>query len=295
MNQLLKTVKAPWRVVRTNRADPQNYGMARKGEGLGIVGSDNRRVAYGTSRAQMLWLDASNERSWVEAHLTAAAPEMLAALKLAQQHINRDDNPKLAALISAIIAKAETPQPMVVNGSKGVDLVTRRRELKNKLYQDRDTLHALSAWDRISDEECHKQIAEIEQLSEKLTRDEEAHQNQIKAYRARLGFVPAFFQPGRRQAGWDQKPTQSKPKFTPLQGDILAFIHAYTVAHGISPSEADIAKASDKEWWQITRSLRVMKSKGLIERPLGPPGKKAPARNIIVLVHPAHLPPVTFT
>lgn len=68
------------------------------------MGSDNRRVAYGTNRAQMMWLDATHPRSWAESHLIAAAPEMLEALKTARACVN---DPKIAVKIDRVIAKAE--------------------------------------------------------------------------------------------------------------------------------------------------------------------------------------------
>jgi hypothetical protein len=84
---VFRTVKGPWRVVQTRRADPKLGGSPTSG-GLGIVGSDNRRVAYGTNRAQMMWLDATHPCSWAESHLITAAPEMLEALKTARACVN---------------------------------------------------------------------------------------------------------------------------------------------------------------------------------------------------------------
>jgi hypothetical protein len=245
---VLKTVKAPWRVVNTKREGPHGDGLnsySISNSGLGIVGSDDKRVAFGNKRANMQWLDGSHPRSWVEAHLIAAAPEMLATLKhtLASPELASAMPDELRHQINAVVAK-KAPMPMVpagadgADGCKGIGPARHYHDVLEHRYNGERILNELNAWDRISDEECATGIEKLDHQLEKAKQDEEKRQARIKQFRKERGFVPAALQPQPWQAGPGRKKLgHPKPRFTPLQGELLAFIHAYTVAHRLAPSE----------------------------------------------------------
>jgi len=72
--------------------------------------------------------------------------------------------------------------------------------------------------------------------------------------------------------------------FTPLQGQYLAFIHAYTLVNGRSPAEHEMMR-----FFQVTpptahRMVVTLEQAGLISRQPGKP------RSIAVLVHEDELP-----
>jgi hypothetical protein len=105
---------------------------------------------------------------------------------------------------------------------------------------------------------------EMRQLSDKMARDEKEHQTAIKEAKENWGFVPAALQPQPWQSGSGKRKLGTpKPKFTTQQGQLLAFIHCYTVLRGISPSEKEIEKFFGKHWRTVSRSLRKLKHRGL--------------------------------
>jgi DNA-binding MarR family transcriptional regulator len=73
---------------------------------------------------------------------------------------------------------------------------------------------------------------------------------------------------------------------TPLQGQYLAFIHAYSKIHRRSPAEADLRKFFGVTPPSVHRMVLELEKKGYIRRQ---PGM---ARSIELLVAPADLPPL---
>jgi len=76
----------------------------------------------------------------------------------------------------------------------------------------------------------------------------------------------------------------ARPAFTPLQGQYLAFIHAYTLVDGQPPAEHEMMR-----FFQVTpptmhRMVVMLDQAGLVSRQPGIP------RSIVVLVHEDHLP-----
>jgi DNA-binding MarR family transcriptional regulator len=74
--------------------------------------------------------------------------------------------------------------------------------------------------------------------------------------------------------------------FTPLQGQYLAFIHAYSKIHRRPPAEADLRKFFGVTPPSVHRMVLELERKGYIRRQ---PGM---ARSIELLVAPADLPPL---
>ena len=77
---------------------------------------------------------------------------------------------------------------------------------------------------------------------------------------------------------------QMKPKYTPRQGQVLAFIHYYTKLNGCPPAENDVAR-----YFKITppsahQMVVTLERRGLIERT---PGQ---ARSIRLLLARKDLP-----
>ena len=73
-------------------------------------------------------------------------------------------------------------------------------------------------------------------------------------------------------------------EFTELQGQYLAFIHAYTKIHRRPPAEADMQHFFEVTPPSVHRMVVELERRGLIRRE---PGK---ARSIEILVPIAHLP-----
>lgn len=73
-------------------------------------------------------------------------------------------------------------------------------------------------------------------------------------------------------------------KFTPLQGQYLAFIRAYTLIHRVAPSEADMHRFFRVTPPSVHRMVLLLEERGWVQRV---PGK---ARSIRVLVAPETLP-----
>jgi DNA-binding MarR family transcriptional regulator len=73
-------------------------------------------------------------------------------------------------------------------------------------------------------------------------------------------------------------------EFTELQGQYLAFIHAYTKIHRRPPAEADMQRFFEVTPPSVHRMVLELEQRGLIRRQ---PGQ---ARSIEVLVEPERLP-----
>src|SRR5437660_12932144 len=76
------------------------------------------------------------------------------------------------------------------------------------------------------------------------------------------------------------------PPFTPLQGQYLAFIRAYTLIHRQAPAEADMERFFHVTPPSVHSMVLGLENRGLIERT---PGKD---RSIQLLVPSAELPPL---
>jgi len=82
-------------------------------------------------------------------------------------------------------------------------------------------------------------------------------------------------------------PQGAQPRaFTPLQGQYLAFIRAYTLIHREPPAEADMRRFFRVTPPSVHRMVVTLAERGLIERTPGD------ARSLRVLVPPAELPPL---
>src|SRR3974390_1676888 len=78
----------------------------------------------------------------------------------------------------------------------------------------------------------------------------------------------------------------SHPKFTPRQGQYLAFIHAYTLVNERPPAQADIQRFFRLTPPSVYQMLLTLEREGLISRRPGVP------RSIAVMVERALLPPL---
>ena len=59
-------------------------------------------------------------------------------------------------------------------------------------------------------------------------------------------------------------------KYTPKQGEYLAFIHFYTKIHGQPPSEADLEQHFRVAWSSVHQMILRLEERGLIMRNPGP-------------------------
>ena|SRR6266403_1500491 len=84
-------------------------------------------------------------------------------------------------------------------------------------------------------------------------------------------------------------PPSSEPRFTPKQGQYLAFIHAYTLVLGRPPAEADLQRYFRVTPPSVHQMVLTLERAGLIRRQPGV------ARSIQLLVDPQHLPPLNPT
>jgi DNA-binding MarR family transcriptional regulator len=75
-----------------------------------------------------------------------------------------------------------------------------------------------------------------------------------------------------------------KNKYTPKQGQYLAFIHYYTRIHGCAPAEADLEKYFRVAYSSIHQMVITLEKRGLITRT---PGE---ARSIRLLLPREELP-----
>jgi len=73
-------------------------------------------------------------------------------------------------------------------------------------------------------------------------------------------------------------------RFTPKQGQYLAFIYNYTVMNGGAPAEADLERFFRTTYPTIHQMILKLEEKGLISRT---PGQ---ARSIKLLVDPGDIP-----
>jgi DNA-binding MarR family transcriptional regulator len=76
----------------------------------------------------------------------------------------------------------------------------------------------------------------------------------------------------------------SRPDFTPKQGQYLAFIHAYTLVNGRPPAEADMMRFFRAAPPTVHQMVLALEQAGLISRQPGV------ARSIAVLLDRAALP-----
>ena len=76
------------------------------------------------------------------------------------------------------------------------------------------------------------------------------------------------------------------PKFTPRQGQYLAFIYAYTLVNERPPAQADIQRFFRLTPPSVYHMLLTLEREGLISRRAGAP------RSIAVLVDRTLLPPL---
>ena len=76
----------------------------------------------------------------------------------------------------------------------------------------------------------------------------------------------------------------SRPVFTPRQGQYLAFIHAYTLVNGRPPAEADMMRFFRVTPPAVHQMVLTLEQAGLISR------QPRVARSIAVLLNRADLP-----
>jgi SOS-response transcriptional repressor LexA len=79
-------------------------------------------------------------------------------------------------------------------------------------------------------------------------------------------------------------PLEPPPIFTPRQGQVLAYIHAYTVLHGRPPAEHEMQRFFRVSPPVIHNMVLTLEKAGLISRQPGVP------RSITVLVDRKELP-----
>jgi DNA-binding FadR family transcriptional regulator len=78
--------------------------------------------------------------------------------------------------------------------------------------------------------------------------------------------------------------SEPRPAFTPLQGQYLAFIHAYTLVNGQPPAETDMMRFFRVTAPSVHRMVVTLEQARLISRQPGRP------RTITVLLHEDELP-----
>ena len=79
-------------------------------------------------------------------------------------------------------------------------------------------------------------------------------------------------------------PDDSRPRFTPRQGQYLAFIHTYTLVIGRPPAEADMQRFFRVSGPAVHQMVVGLEKAGLIARQPGKP------RSIRLLIHRKALP-----
>ena len=79
-------------------------------------------------------------------------------------------------------------------------------------------------------------------------------------------------------------PEDTRPAFTELQGQYLAFIYAYSKIHRRPPAETDMQRFFEVTPPSVHRMVKELESKGLIRR------TPRTARSIELLVPPDDLP-----
>ncbi len=78
--------------------------------------------------------------------------------------------------------------------------------------------------------------------------------------------------------------TMMKDKYTPLQGQYLAFIHYYTKIHGRAPAETDMQRYFKVSPPTVHQMVLTLEKKGLIKK------KSRQARSISLLLPQEELP-----
>ena len=78
--------------------------------------------------------------------------------------------------------------------------------------------------------------------------------------------------------------SDSRPDFTPKQGQYLAFIHAYTLVNGRPPAEADMIRFFKVTPPTVHQMVLALEQAGLISR------RPGAARTIEILVDQNDLP-----
>ena len=73
-------------------------------------------------------------------------------------------------------------------------------------------------------------------------------------------------------------------KYTPRQGEYLAFIYYYTKIHGYAPAEADLEQHFRVSWSSVHQMIVTLEKRGLIMRTPGT------GRSICVLLPREELP-----
>ena len=76
----------------------------------------------------------------------------------------------------------------------------------------------------------------------------------------------------------------SRPVFTPKQGQYLAFIHAYTLVNGRPPAEADMTRFFHATPPTVHQMVLTLEKAGLVSRRPGVP------RTLSILVDQSALP-----
>ena len=89
----------------------------------------------------------------------------------------------------------------------------------------------------------------------------------------------------------------SHPKFTPRQGQYLAFIHAYTLVNERPPAQADIQRFFRLTPPSVYQMLLTLEREGLISRRAGMPRSIAGLvdRTLLPPLEPAQNQPVKFS
>jgi len=82
----------------------------------------------------------------------------------------------------------------------------------------------------------------------------------------------------------NQTGSEPRPAFTPLQGQYLAFIHAYTLVNGQPPAEHEMMRFFQVTPPTVHRMVVALEQAGLISRQPGRP------RTIAALVREDDLP-----
>jgi hypothetical protein len=227
--------------------------------GLAIVREyDGKRVN------PMTWLNKRNRRSFAEAHLIGAAPEMLRVLKMARAHIT---DPRMMAEIDGVIAKAD--QKLLVSPVHVPSQQWKEEQRAHAEHQEYVTMVA-----RYGSEE------EVEALDAYRRQEDE---REIKEMEARERVKQAK-QEMERTALAARKANGKRSDITAVQGQYLAYIHTYAVMHGQAPSRNELEAHFRRPWKAVNRMLRKLKVKGLIRY------QHRTARSLEVLVDPKFLP-----
>ena len=91
--------------------------------------------------------------------------------------------------------------------------------------------------------------------------------------------------------------TDSRPVFTPRQGQYLAFIHAYTLVNGRPPAQADIQRFFRLTPPSVHQMLLTLERSRLISRRPGVPRSIAVLvdRSVLPQLEPGYVQPVKIT